>query len=264
MCAEKDQVCPRCAKLVRAREVIVMTLFGEKIKEYYCPYCNTLISSERISDAGLPKRLPEKMGGSYIAFEGIDGCGKTYHSQRVFEKLKQEGYDVVLVKEPYIDAVKDFIHRSQEEIDADAEAYIFAADRIILQKSVILPALERNAIVISDRSVYSSLAFQVARGLPELFIVSLNRSIKFPDKVILLDLPPEVALCRIKTAGRKFTRFETKEFLDKVRKRYLEMAEKEGEKFVIVDARKSKEAVEEEIWKMIKNLSKYWKKAKLT
>jgi dTMP kinase len=231
-----------------------MTFVGEEIREHYCPYCNTLLSSTKIPKKELPQRLQEKIRGFYIAIEGVDGSGKTYHSQKVFEKLKQEGYDVILVKEPYINAVKDFIHRSQEEIDADAEAYIFAADRIILQKNVILPALERNAIVISDRSVYSSLAFQVARGLPELFIISLNRSIKFPDKVILLDLPPEVALSRIKAASRKLTRFEKIDFMEKVRKRYLELAKKEKEKFIIVDTSKNKESNEEEIWKIIKNL----------
>ncbi len=165
--------------------------------------------------------------------------------------MREEGYDVVLVKEPYLNAVKEFIY---EEIDADAEAYIFAADRIILQKSVILPVLRRGGIVVSDRSVYSSLAYQVVRGLPELFVLSVNRSIKFPDKVILLDVPPETALSRIRATGREFTRFEKEEFLKKIRERFLELAEKEKERFIIIDAEKDKEICEKEIWKIVKCL----------
>ncbi|MEM1558024.1 MAG: hypothetical protein QXG12_05480 [Thermoproteota archaeon] len=159
MTMEKNQICPKCAKLVVPREVIATTLFGEKVKEYRCPYCNTFIYSEKLSEMRLPQRVPEKAKGFYIAFEGIDGCGKTYHSQKVFEKLKQEGYDVILVKEPYIDAVKDFIHRSQEEIDADAEAYIFAADRIILQKNIVLPVLQRGGLVVKTLNFILLLSF---------------------------------------------------------------------------------------------------------
>lgn len=256
---ERGRVCPTCAKIVIPREIVSITLFGERIKEYRCPYCNALIEIEKLLEKELPQRYPEKAKGLYIAFEGIDGSGKTYYSQRIYERLKQEGYNVILVKEPYIEAVKEFIHRSQEEIDSDAEAYIFAADRIILQKNVVLPALRRGWIVISDRSIYSSLAFQVVRGLPELFILSLNRSIRFPDKVILLDLPVDTAISRIKATGRTLTRFEEREFLDNVRKRYLEMAKKESDKFIIIDASESKEIVEEKIWRIIKSFLAYLK-----
>lgn len=255
---KSENFCHKCKKTVTLKEVRVLTLTGEGIKEFRCPECNELFYREKFGKEipGLPRRIPKFLKGLYIAFEGIDGSGKTYHSQQVVEKLKKLGFNVIYVKEPHIGAVKKFIHRSAKEIDSDAEAYIFAADRIILQKTVILPALENGEIIISDRSVYASLAYQVARRLNEHFILSINRSIKFPDKVILLDITPKEALKRIQESGRKFTRFEEEEFARKVRKRYLELAKQKRGKFIVIDSDREKDLVENEIWKNIKTLLK--------
>ncbi|MEZ0345823.1 MAG: dTMP kinase [Infirmifilum sp.] len=229
---KKKIFCPQCQDYVKPRVVRSFTLSGEVIIEYYCPK-HGFITSER-KTLPLPQRNITP-GGLYIVFEGIDGSGKTTQAVMLYEYLSRKNYEVVLVREPWVKAIKDFLYK--HDLDPDAEAYLFAADRIILQKEVVLPALEAGKIVISDRSVFASLAYQAARGLPEEFIMAINRSIRLPDIVILLDLNPDEAVKRLKNRGET-TRFEDPEFMVKVRDKYLSLAQNYNSLFVVVDASK--------------------------
>lgn len=189
-----------------------------------------------------------KMKGLYIAFEGIDGSGKTYHSERIANKLKELGYDIVYVREPWNDNLKNFLY--SYNLEPDVETYVFAVDRIMLHKEIVTKALSEGKIVISDRSVYASMAYQSAKGVPLEFILLVNRVIKLPDVVFLLDLPVEVALERIK--NRQRTRFEEKEYLKRVREIYLKLPTIfKNTTFIIIDASKSIAEVEKEIQKYL-------------
>ncbi|AKG39366.1 hypothetical protein MA03_04610 [Infirmifilum uzonense] len=191
----------------------------------------------------LPKRKVTP-GGVYIVFEGIDGSGKTTQAVMLYEYLSNRNFEVVLVREPWVKAIKDFLYK--HDLDPDAEAYLFAADRIILQKEVVLPALESGKIVVSDRSVFASLAYQVVRGLPADFIMAINRSIRLPDIVVLLDLPLELAVKRLEARGET-TRFEDPSFMQKVRERYLELAREYNSLFIVIDASRTIHEVHQEI-----------------
>lgn len=239
--------CPQCQDYVKPKVVRNLTLSGEITIEYYCPKHGFILSEKK------PVSLPERKiapGGLYIVFEGIDGSGKTTQAVMLYDYLTKKNYDAVLVREPWVKAIKDFLYK--HDLDPDAEAYLFAADRIILQKEVILPALEAGKIVVSDRSVFASLAYQVARGLPEDFIMAINRSIRLPDIVILLDLPLEEAIRRLKNRGET-TRFEDPDFMRRVRERYLELAKEYNSLFVVIDASKPIHEVHQEVLLKLKD-----------
>lgn len=228
-------LCPKCREVVDTKLTRIPALDGTVVLEYYCSKCGSLLRIER-RPAELPQRRVE--GGFYVAIEGIDGVGKTAVAERLVEELRKRGYDVVLVREPYVKAIKEYLYK--HEVDPDAEAYLFAADRIILQTEAVVPALKQGKIVVSDRSLYASIAYQGARGLPREFVEALNKSFRPPDLVILLDAPVEVALDRAR--GPK-TKFRDPGLLERAREIFLELSESEKEKFVVLDATKPLEEV---------------------
>lgn len=180
----------------------------------------------------------------YIAFEGIDGSGKTTLSKWLINYLEKEGFKPKYVKEPWLDEIQKVLY--EHDVDPLAEVFLFAADRIILQKEVVLPTLKEERIIISDRSFYGSLAYQGAKKIEDEFIKEMNQQSIKPDIVFLLDLPPEKALNQIK--GRKRTRFEKKSYLERVRKRYLSIAKsEETSKFFVINAEQSKREIMEKI-----------------
>uniref|UniRef100_A0A7C4BAM1 Probable thymidylate kinase n=1 Tax=Thermofilum pendens TaxID=2269 RepID=A0A7C4BAM1_THEPE len=231
----EEVLCPFCG--APARVLRRLKPGNALVLEYYCPQ-HGFLKAEELRVELPSRRLAE--GGLYVAFEGIDASGKTTQAGILYDYLRAHGYEVVLVREPWVKAIKEFLYK--HDVDPDAETYLFAADRIILQKEVVLPSLEQGKLVISDRSVFASLAYQVARGVDEEFVLAVNRSIRFPDLVFLLDLPVEEAVRRLSSRGQ-LSRFEERGFMEKVRARYLELAEAYKSRFAVVDASQPVEEV---------------------
>lgn len=234
--------CSKCGKRIKPN----ITFKQEITLTLYCPKCNSSIHSlkSELTFRGVNTRFK----GVYIAFEGIDGSGKTCQSLRLTRRLREIGYNVVYVREPWNDSLKMFLYKYS--LEPDVETYVFAVDRIILQREIVIKALSEGSIVVSDRSVYASLAYQGARGLPLEYILFVNRVVKPPDIVVLLDLPVDIALKRI--SGRVKTRFEEKEYLLRVRELYLKLPEVfKNTLFIVVDASKSISEVEMDIWRKL-------------
>lgn len=191
--------------------------------------------------------------GVFIVFEGIDGSGKSTHIKALAKELKGRGYNVIQTSEPSKDRIGNFIRRYAERNDhrltPETEALLFAADRFEHVMTVVEPALKRGRIVISDRYLYSSLAYQGAGGLDLDWIREMNRFAPKPDLGILLDLLPEFSLQRVE---RRKTVFEVSDYLRKVRNIYLRLVE-EGE-LVKVDADKPRKAVQEEVFSLVNEL----------
>jgi len=191
--------------------------------------------------------------GVFIVFEGIDGSGKSTHIKALAKELKGRGYNVLQTSEPSKDRIGNFIRRYAERNDhrltPETEALLFAADRFEHVMTVVEPALKRGRIVISDRYLYSSLAYQGAGGLDLDWIREMNRFAPKPDLGILLDLLPEFSLQRVE---RRKTVFEVSDYLRKVRNIYLRLVE-EGE-LVKVDADKPRKAVQKEIFSLVNEL----------
>jgi len=184
--------------------------------------------------------------GVFIVFEGIDGSGKSTHIKKLANELRNIGYYVIETAEPSKDEIGSFIRRYAKRNDGrlpvEVEALLFAADRRMHLKNVIEPALRNGHIVISDRYLHSTLAYQGALGLELDWIRELNRFAMKADLTILLDILPEFSLQRMK---RKKTVFEETDYLSKVRGIYLEFV-KQGE-MVKIDADRSKKVIYEEI-----------------
>lgn len=175
----------------------------------------------------------------YIALEGGDGSGKTTVAEALARRLRERGDDVVVVREPggtpLGEAVRELVLDTQI-LDDWAEAFLFAAQRTELARRVIGPALAEGTWVISDRSYYSSIAYQGrARGLGEEAVREINEiglGKVLPDHVFVLDVSPDTALPRQHRAdriGREGLRFQ-----EEVRKSYLGLAEQD-EKVILLD-----------------------------
>jgi len=190
--------------------------------------------------------------GAFIVFEGIDGSGKSTHIKILAGKLREKGYTVVVTAEPSRDdigkLIRRYAKRNEGRLPAEAEALLFAADRKMHLMNVVLPAVKRGQIVISDRYLHSTLAYQGALGLDLDWIMELNRFTVKPDLTILLDILPEYSLQRVK---RKKTVFEEPDYLRKVRDIYLKYVEK-GE-MVTVEADRSRKVIQAEIQELVLN-----------
>ena len=143
------------------------------------------------------------MTARYVGFEGVEGAGKSTIVGEVATCLEAAGHEVVIVREPGGTPVGEEIRRlllHSEEVTDWTEAALFAAARAELVRRVVTPALERGAFVLSDRTFYSSLAYQGgARGLGQAAIRSLNEAVLggvLPDLVVLLEVDPDVGFAR--------------------------------------------------------------------
>lgn len=199
----------------------------------------------------------------FIVIEGINGAGKSTLIKLLEQFISSKGLNTLVTKEPGTPHTKlggivsDIVKAGAAgKISIEAEALLFAADRIEHCRKVILPALKANKVVISDRYYYSSVAFQgYARGLDKQFILQINQiaiSEAVPDLVVLIDLPVVEALKRLDRRGSNPTdqdifESENLEFHEKVRQGYLEMSKTGMAKFLVIDGLKTPEKLVEEI-----------------
>jgi dTMP kinase len=195
---------------------------------------------------GLIPHLMRASGpGIFIVFEGMEGAGKGTQVELARDYLRSRGLDVVTTREPggtgFGDRLRETIlDPATGKVDARAEALVFAAARAQLVATVIRPALADGKVVLCDRFVDSSLAYQgVARGLGEQDVLTLNAWATqglFPDLVVLLHLEPEDGLAR---AGEDPDRIEAEDlaFHAKVADAYLKIAEEHPDRFRVVDAK---------------------------
>jgi dTMP kinase len=183
--------------------------------------------------------------GYFLCFEGGDGSGKSTQLSVVADWLRGKGHEVVTTREPggtllggkLREIVLDARHA--DAISPRAEALIYAADRADHVERIIRPALERGAIVVTDRYVDSSLAYQGAgRALPTSEVALLSGWATLglkPDMTVLLDLDP-IAAARRRTGPADRLEAESLDFHGRVRERYLELAAAEPARYLVVDA----------------------------
>jgi dTMP kinase len=142
--------------------------------------------------------------GVLVAFEGIDGSGKTTQAERLARHLRDAGFAVVLTKEPTRGphGAKLRASASTGRLDPEAEVALFEADRREHVAQVIQPALARGEVVIVDRYFFSTAAYQGARGLdPEVILARNEAFAPAPDLLVLLEIPVAVGLARIRQRG---------------------------------------------------------------
>jgi dTMP kinase len=197
---------------------------------------------------------PERTG-MLIVFEGVEGSGKGTQIELARRYVESKGLDVVLTREPggtgFGDRLRDTIlDPATGTVDPRAEALVFAAARAQLVAAVIRPALDEGKVVLCDRYVDSSVAYQgYGRGLGEQDVLTLNAWATqglFPDLVVLLHLEPEEGLAR---AGGSLDRIESEDlsFHAKVADAYLRIAEEHPDRFYVVEAKGTPDEVHERV-----------------
>lgn len=201
----------------------------------------------------------------FISVEGVEGCGKTTILKMIYDKLLEENYEILLLREPggvkISEKIRNIIlDKENTNLDNKAEALLFAASRRQLVIEKILPALKENKIILCDRYVDSSLAYQGGgKGLGVENILNINMFATdnvLPDMTILFDIEPELGLKRIETnSAREVNRLDLEkiEFYKKVRETFLDLAKKYSDRYVIIDASLPLNEVFETTYKIIKD-----------
>ncbi|MCX8149907.1 MAG: dTMP kinase [Candidatus Bathyarchaeota archaeon] len=186
--------------------------------------------------------------GVFIVIEGLDGSGKTTQAKLLVAKLRR--YKAVYTAEPSKGKIGKFIRRrvlyGAKRFPTAVEALLFAADRLEHIQNEVLPALAEGCVVVSDRYIYSSLAYQGSAGLSLEWIEAVNRHALKPDFALFIDVDPKDVEARLKRRKSVMENIETQL---KVRQIYQSFIEK-GE-LVKVDGNKPKELVAEEVLKQV-------------
>ena len=191
----------------------------------------------------------------FITLEGPEGSGKTTAVEAAVKALQEKGYEIVRTREPGGTPIAEEIRnvildKKNTAMDPRTEALLYAASRRQHLVEKVWPALKEGKIVICDRYLDSSLAYQGgARGLGVENVLNINlfaTENTWPDLTLLFDIKPEEGLKRIASnANREVNRLDLEklDFHHKVRDTFLELAKRYPERFVIIDASKSREEV---------------------
>ncbi|HEY8481505.1 MAG TPA: dTMP kinase [Spirillospora sp.] len=200
--------------------------------------------------------------GVFIAFEGGEGAGKTTQARLAAIWLRDHGYDVVTTHEPGATKIgmrlrAMLLDRDTTGLSDRAETLLYAADRADHVANVIKPAIERGAIVVSDRYVDSSLAYQgFGRQQPVEDIARINAWATgglVPDLTVLLEVPPQTGLSRLSAPADRMES-ESQEFHERVREGFRALAEADPDRYLILDASRPQEELSREIQYRIREI----------
>ncbi|MEO7932938.1 MAG: dTMP kinase [Chthoniobacterales bacterium] len=197
----------------------------------------------------------------FITFEGSEACGKTTQIERLAQRLGELNLTPLVTREPggtdAGEAIRDLLQYSKNgaKLVPEAELLLFTASRAQLVREKIRPALDRGQIVISDRFLDSTTVYQgVARHIDAEKVAAVNRFAVgdcLPTITFLFDLDPDIAAARLAArVGEKYDRMESqpRAFYQAVRAGYLALAEKESQRFVIIDAGLPIDEIADSIW----------------
>jgi dTMP kinase len=203
--------------------------------------------------------------GKYFAFEGIDGSGKTTQVHNLAAYFQNQGKEVLITKEPTNNIIgtliKKVIHE-EEKMPSMSLQHLFAADRALHLEQDVIPALQMGKVVISDRSLWSAVAYGISdlklsenekeRELLVHNVLAMYGGYLIPDKTFVIAVPAQIAIDRIVQRGEETTLYEKTEILSRVEKEYEWMGQKFSDVLKIIDGTKSVENVFQQIVESIK------------
>src|SRR5277367_6558268 len=200
--------------------------------------------------------------GKLITFEGGEGSGKSTHIERLVTRLRQEGYPVMIAREPggteVGDQIRHILQYSKQSVAMvpEAELLLFCASRAQLVREVIEPARNDGRVVICDRFFDSTTVYQgVGRKIDPPAVAAINNfavGVSVPDLTLVIDLDPRVGLERAR--GRElFDRMENQslEFYERVRQGYLALAERESQRVKVIDGSQAIDTIAKQIWGLV-------------
>ncbi len=209
--------------------------------------------------------LKSKPTGKLISFEGSEGSGKSTQISRLAARLQQTGREVISTREPGGTEIGEqirniIVHNSKgDEMCAETELLLFTAARAQVVREVIAPALVRGAVVLSDRFLDSSTVYQgIGRNLAADPVSRINHFAVgnvMPDLTIVIDVPTEVGLARIRQRASDLPdRMEREniDFYKKIREGYLLLASGMPDRVVVIDGTLSQDVIEKKIWALVK------------
>ena len=202
-----------------------------------------------------------KKNGLFIVFEGVEGSGKSTQSRALTRRLTDAGYDTLLTIEPGGTPtgmqVRQWV-KTGDGITPLAELFLFSAARAALVETVISPALADGKIVVCDRYIYSTVAYQGhGRGLNPDTIATLNETATMgvlPHLIVLLDLPPGHGFGRKTDDNLDRIELEEDDFHLRVRQGYLAQAQQDPDRWLVLDAAASQSDISDAVWDRISDL----------
>ncbi|MDD5583009.1 MAG: dTMP kinase [Candidatus Marinimicrobia bacterium] len=197
--------------------------------------------------------------GLFLTFEGLDGCGKSTQVHRTASLFRNAGFDVLELRDPGSTSIGETVREillnpKYSTMDAVTELLLFAVARSQMVAELILPALDKGTIVLSDRFYDSTTAYQgYGRQLNLELVLKLNAigaHNLVPNLTFIFDISPQLSTERMMLSGKLPDRLENEKmtFHERVRKGYLEIAQKEPTRCCIIDGKKSEEAIQENIY----------------
>ena len=199
--------------------------------------------------------------GALIVFEGGEGAGKSTQARVLCRRLSREGYGVVAVREPGGTPLGEAVRRwlkTRPGLTPLTELLLFASARAQLVERVISPALRARRIVVCDRFIASTVAYQgYGRGLNLDLIHRLNQTATnglSPDLTVFLDVPVEEGLARKGDSLRDTFESETVDFHRRVREGYLALASEAPEGWLVADGTQNKRTLAEQVWARVRPL----------
>jgi dTMP kinase len=202
-----------------------------------------------------------QMHGKFIVFDGGEGCGKSTQARLLKQVFESRGAHVLLVRDPGSTTIGELIRAillnpEHDQMSMRCEMLLYMAARAQMMKESILPALEAGAVVISDRFVSSTLSYQLGGdGLTRDEIEAVaEMAIKgrWPDLTIILDMPPEHSLARVKRA-RDRIELRPQAYHEQVRANYLAQAEAMPDRYRVIAADRSLEQVHADVLAAVKS-----------
>lgn len=197
--------------------------------------------------------------GIFLAIEGLDGSGSDKVADKIAGKLAQEGYSVVFTKEPTEGKIGRFIKkliRERGRVSPLTLEYLFAADRAIQMEDRVIPALKEGKIVVSDRCLWSSIAYR-SLYFHTHWLLEVNNEFIIPDNTYFIDLSPLDCVRNIQKDEDELALYETEAKLSQIRQGYEWIAQKFGYCFDVIDPEHYQGKLVEEIIRRAKRLTKF-------
>lgn len=217
-----------------------------------------------------------RLRGQFIVFDGTEGCGKSTQAALLRDRLQTEGASadsILLVRDPGTTVIGELVRSillnpDHDEMGMRCEMLLYMAARAQMMKEIILPALDAGKVVLCDRFVSSTLAYQLdgdgltANDIRAVAGVAIRG--RWPDMTVLLDMPADSSMRRVKPKALSMfedmpdlidkDRIERRpmEYHEQVRKNYLSQASADPARYCVINADRDKQAVHEDIWKKIK------------
>jgi dTMP kinase len=214
--------------------------------------------------------------GKFIVFDGNEGCGKSTQAAMLRDRLVAAGLEVLLVRDPGTTRIGEQIRQilldpRNTDMSMRCEMLLYMSARAQMMKELILPALTAGKVVLSDRFISSTLAYQLGGdGLTAAEIRAVGEvaiSGRWPDLTIILDLPVEVSAARVRpkftasphnpesTAEKDRIEQRSRAYHEQVRQNYLKQASAQSEKYRVIDASRPPEVVIEDVWEVVQRVA---------